>query len=83
MKKLRFATLSAKGIADAHIRGILENENTELVAVCDVDPERLAQEKEAHPWIRTYTDFREVLACDDIVHGRAGLPVRAGICAGA
>ena len=66
MKKLRFATLSAKGIADAHIRGILENENTELVAVCDVDPERLAQEKEAHPWIRTYTDFREVLACDDI-----------------
>ncbi len=66
MKKLRFATLSARGIADAHIKGILENEETELVAISDIDPERLASEKEEHPWIRTYSDYRELLAADDI-----------------
>jgi len=42
MGKLRFATLSAMGIANAHIKGIINNPDTELIAVCDVDPKRIA-----------------------------------------
>ncbi|MBE6931635.1 MAG: Gfo/Idh/MocA family oxidoreductase [Oscillospiraceae bacterium] len=74
MKKLRFATLSAMGIARSHIKGIIENPETcELVAFSDVDPERIEaqlawlEETLGHkPDVRTYTDYRELLACDDI-----------------
>ncbi len=66
MDKLRFATLSAMGIAGTHAKGITANEMTELVAASDIDPERTAKMKENYPEIRTYTDYKEVLACDDI-----------------
>lgn len=66
MGKLRFATLSAMGIANAHIKGIINNPDTELIAVCDVDPKRIAAQLELNPGIRTYSDYRDILKCDDI-----------------
>lgn len=37
-----------------------------IVAVCDVDANNLARAKQDHPDAKTYSDFREVMARDDI-----------------
>jgi len=69
MSKLRFATLSAMGISNSHIQGILNNPETELAAISDASEERLAQARERYKdveGVSYYADYREILARDDI-----------------
>ncbi len=47
-KKLRVALIGAGGIAQSHMRGWEENENAEVVAICDI--KRKAREDTAKRW---------------------------------
>lgn len=67
MKKLKFGILGCGMVANVHARAIKEIGDSELVAVCDSDRERVrvfAEQYGAHP----YFDYGEMLASDiDVV----------------
>ena len=41
MKKLKIAIVGCGGISNSHIAAYLKNEQAELYAFCDINPERL------------------------------------------
>ncbi len=65
MSKIRYGVIGG-GMGRAHMHGIKENPNTELIALCDIDEKVLAERVEEFPGIRTYTNYKDMLACDDI-----------------
>jgi len=68
MNRLRVGFIGAGRISDLHAIEYLRNPRAELVAVCDVSPE-IAQRQAARwgvPGKRVFTDFRELLACEEI-----------------
>lgn len=46
IKKVRFAVIGSGKIGRSHMRGCLFNFNTELVAICDPDVERINETAE-------------------------------------
>ena len=65
MKPVRFGIVGAGGISKAHKRGILDAENAELVAVCDIVEDRakaLAEETDA----KVFTDYNDLLDNGDV-----------------
>ena len=69
MKTYRVGIIGCGVICPNHIRGILENDNTELIAVCDCIEERaIKRAKEGN--CAYYTDYREMLQKEalDAVH---------------
>ena len=66
MKKGNNSVIGTSGMGQAHIRGMREVEGANLVAICDLDRERLETAAAIWPGVRTYTDYREVLACGDV-----------------
>ena len=59
---LKIALVGVGGISGAHIPAWDAMEDTELVAICDIRPERM----EPYPDKRQYTDFEEMLAKEEI-----------------
>ncbi len=59
---IRHAVIGTGGQGGRHIQYFRANKGCEVVAVCDVDPERL-QQAAAHAAknVKTYTDFRKLL----------------------
>ena len=75
MKKLRFAIIGCGRISYKHVEGLVENSDiAELVATCDVNmdlavakkDEYLKNMKDESLSIGTYTDYKEMLECEDI-----------------
>jgi predicted dehydrogenase len=64
--KIRMGVIGMGGIAEGHIRGILQSNDAELVAICDVDPYTLQQKGEQHSIAKRFTDYRELLKCSEI-----------------
>ena len=62
MKKLKIAIVGCGGISNSHIAAYLKNEQAELYAFCDINPERLKYMGERYGMTRLYTDEREMLA---------------------
>jgi len=62
--RLGFIGLGRRG--RSVMRAALQNEETQVVALCDVYKPNLALAQKMVPDARTHTDFREVLAADDI-----------------
>lgn len=58
---LRHASFGAAGMAWADIQAICSNPFVKLVAVADVDLNRVKQVKEAFPDVRVYQDWRRLL----------------------
>ncbi|CAN5572789.1 Gfo/Idh/MocA family oxidoreductase [soil metagenome] len=58
---LRHASAGSAGRALSDIKEMVANKNVKLVAVCDVDSEKLAKCKAEFPHINTYADWREML----------------------
>ncbi len=58
---LRHASFGAAGMAWADIQAICSNPFVKLVAVAEVDLNRLKQVKDAHPDVKVYQDWRELL----------------------
>ena len=59
---LKVAVVGVGGISGAHIPAWDEMENAELVALCDIRPERMEQYENK----RHYTDFEEMLSNEEI-----------------
>ena len=60
MKKIGYAVLGL-GIGMAHIEAVLELENAELVAVCDIDESKFEDVLALCPAVKTYTDFEQLI----------------------
>lgn len=65
MNKVRYGVISASGMAQTHMNAIRINRNAELIAVCDIDRERLDACTEKYGVLGT-TDYKELLRRDDI-----------------
>ena len=65
MKKIGYAVLGL-GIGMAHVEGVLESENAELVAVCDIDKSKLEDVLEMCPSVRAYSDFEQLIKDSDV-----------------
>ncbi len=65
---VRVGIIGLGRISDAHIRGFQAAENAEIVALCDIDEDRVAQQVEAHELtdVFTTTSHGEVLALTDV-----------------
>lgn len=61
-KKIRLAIVGTGGMANVHAGELLKNKGVELVAVCDVNPERAGAFAAKHaPKAAVYTDFAKLL----------------------
>lgn len=61
-KKLRAAVIGLS-MGERHVTGVLSNENAELVAICDINPETLKRVGDQFnvPEEKRYTDWRDLL----------------------
>ena len=50
------------GVGEQHVRAFSDDPGTAVVAVCDLDPERLGRAQELRPGLRTTTDAAELIA---------------------
>jgi predicted dehydrogenase len=65
MSPLRAAIIGL-GVGEQHIAGYRAHPGAEVVAVCDIEPERLAMAAERHPELRRTREARELLVDPDI-----------------
>lgn len=65
MKKIGYAVLGL-GIGMAHCEAASASENASLVAVCDIDKEKLEKCHKIYPDARTYSDFDELIRDKDV-----------------
>lgn len=67
---LRFALLGCGRISQKHVDAIASIEGAELVAVCDIRPDRAVALARGTPGCRPYNDLREMLASErlDVVN---------------
>ena len=66
MKEIRLGIIGVGQIGKIHLNEYKDMEGVKFVAAADVAPEALKEAGEFFGIERTYTDFREVLASDDI-----------------
>ena len=59
--KLQHACIGVGGMGGQDLRQFLAHEGTEVVAICDVDSQRLEEAKKLAPQARAYGDWRELL----------------------
>jgi predicted dehydrogenase len=64
-RKIGYAVVGL-GVGVAHVESAAKADNAELLAVCDLVPEKLQAQKEKHPTIDTYESFAEMLKRPDI-----------------
>ena len=58
--KIGYAVLGL-GVGMAHVEAALDYEKCELVAVCDIAPEKLKKVTDAHPEVTPYLDFEDLI----------------------
>ncbi len=64
-KKVGYAVVGL-GVGMNHARAAFKSENADLIAVCDLNKERLDKAKEEFSEVLTYTDFDEMLKNPDV-----------------
>lgn len=62
--KLRHVSFGGSGMAWADMNAMSNHPNWELYAVCDIDTRNFARVKEKWPNVKTYQDWRELLAAE-------------------
>ena len=62
MSKIKVAMIGAGNIANAHLGAYKLVEDAEVVAICDINPKRLAKTADLHGIERRYTDVTSMLA---------------------
>ena len=60
----RLAVIGLGGMGSVHVKSILENENTELAAICDLDHERVDQLGKDYK-VKTFYDHKDLLLWGD------------------
>jgi predicted dehydrogenase len=64
--KIRIGLIGCGRIADLHAKGYENRTDRILYAVCDNNPETAAQRKQAWGAVKSYTDYRQMLADSEI-----------------
>ena len=69
MDKLKVAVIGCGNISVMHLEAIVALEESELVAVCDIKPDRAEQTAERYG-VKAYTDYKQMFECErlDAVH---------------
>ena len=62
MQKLSVASVGVGGMGSNDLKEVASHPDTVIVALCDVDENRLAQAATKHPNAVTFTDYREMFA---------------------
>ena len=65
MKKVKYGIIGC-GMGKSHMAGLKQNNDAELAAICDINPEILKTCSELYPEAKACSDYREVLACPDV-----------------
>ena len=65
MKKVKYGIIGC-GMGKAHMAGLKQNNDAELAAICDINPEILKTCSDLYPEAKTFTDYRDLLACADV-----------------
>ncbi len=66
-KKLRIGIIGTGGISHCHTRGYLQqSDRVELVACCDLDEAKVKAYAQQYGFARTYTDYNEMMAKEDL-----------------
>ena len=66
MKKLRIGMVGAGNIARVHLDSYARLENAEVVAICDINPETLAETAAQYGIAKTYATQAEMLASEQL-----------------
>ena len=66
MKKLRIGMVGAGNIAKTHLDAYKSVENAEIVAICDINPETLAETAKIYGIEKTYATEAEMLANEEL-----------------
>lgn len=64
-RKIRYAVCGL-GVGKAHCDAAIASTKADLVAVCDLIPEKMEEIAKKCPGLRMYTDFADLIAQDDI-----------------
>lgn len=64
-KKIGYAVVGL-GVGRQHVKAAAASKAAELIAVCDLIPEKLSEVEKEYPGVLTYTDFSEMLKNPDI-----------------
>ena len=62
MSKVKIALIGAGNIANAHLESYCKVPDAEIVAICDINPDRLAKTADRFGIERRYTDVESMLA---------------------
>jgi predicted dehydrogenase len=62
MKKVKFAIVGCGSIGRRHIAVLDANPNVELVAICDINEERVKEQSELYSDLRYFTNYQDMLA---------------------
>jgi UDP-N-acetyl-2-amino-2-deoxyglucuronate dehydrogenase len=70
MSKLKSAIIGFGSIAQTHVEALKEGNVSKVVAVCDINPDKLESVKEACPGAKAYTDYAKLLddRLADVIH---------------
>jgi predicted dehydrogenase len=60
--RLRLASIGVGGMGAADLGSLASHAKVEVVALCDIDSNRLAEAKANHPGAETFADYREMFA---------------------
>lgn len=70
MAKVRVGIIGTGGMAQVHIKRLLQNPDAEIAALCDIDPKALASTLKQHPQLPStipqFADYREMLEKVDL-----------------
>ena len=61
MKKIKFAIVGIGSIGRRHVAVIDADENSELVAICDTDPQKCKTQSELYDGLKHYSDYSQML----------------------
>ena len=64
-RKIRYAVCGL-GVGKGHCDAAIASANADLVAVCDLIPEKMEKIAEKCPGLKMYTDFNDLIADPDI-----------------
>ena len=65
MDKLRFGVIGVGWQGGGHLSILAADPRAELVAICDLNADLLKQRQAEHNVRHTFTDYRELCACDE------------------